>query len=185
MEYKKITAENKEDIRLPNEPFELFGKMIVNRVNNEWTYTEELFDKIETMVFPEESYDLEKIQKNGFAIGAYHESDCIGLAIYEYNWNKYLYLYDLKVNRDFRKMGVAAELIKIGQHYAEKLNYEGLYTVGQDNNLAACKFYLKQGFEIGGFNTHVYNHTQQKEKSDIYFYLENTALKWYKNQKDD
>lgn len=173
MEYKKITVENKEDLRLPNEPFELFGKMIVNRVNNEWTHTEEQFDEIETMVFPEEHYEFEKIQENGFAIGAYQEGVCIGLAIYEYHWNKYLYLYDLKVKRSFRKMGVAAELIKNGQEYAEKLNYKGIYTVGQDNNLAACKFYLKQGFEIGGLNTHAYNYTQQKGKSDIYFYLEN------------
>ena len=29
MEYKKITIENKDDIRLPNEPFDLFGKLVV------------------------------------------------------------------------------------------------------------------------------------------------------------
>ena len=172
MEYKKITIENKDDIRLPNEPFDLFGKLVVQRINNQWSYEIELFDETETMVFPEENYDFYQIQKNGFAIGAYHEGKCVGLAIYEYNWNKYLYLYDLKVNRDFRKMGVASGLIKNGLDDVEELGYKGIYTVGQDNNLAACKFYLNQGFEIGGLNTRNYDHTKQAGKADIYFYLE-------------
>lgn len=171
MEYKKITAENKDDLHLPNEPFDLFGKLIVNRMNKQWSYDSELFDEVEIMVFPEENYDFNQIQKNGFAIGAYHAGNCIGLAIYEYNWNKYLYLYDLKVNPDFRKMGVATELIKIGQKHAKELEYKGIYTIAQDNNLAACKFYLKQGFEIGGLNTRDYDYTTQEGKGDIYFYL--------------
>ena len=42
-------------------------------------------------------------------------------------------------------MGIASELIKEGQKYTGELGYKGIYTIGQDNNLAACKFYLKQG----------------------------------------
>lgn len=173
MEYKEIIKETASDIQLPNEPFDLFGRMIVNRSQGEWSYEIELFDEIESMVFPDENYDLADIQKKGFALGAYQDGVCVGIATYEFNWNKYIYLADLKVNRDFRKMGVAAGLIKEGQKQAEKRGYQGLYTVGQDNNLAACKFYLKQGFEIGGFNTKDYSHTNQAEKADIYFYLDN------------
>ena len=50
--------------------------------------------------------------------------------------------------------------------------YHGIYTIGQDNNLSADLFYLKNGFEIGGFNTQVYKGTKQEGKSDIYFYLD-------------
>ena len=171
MDYKKMTIQNKDDILLPNEPFDLFGRLIVSRINNQWSYEIEEFDEVETMVFPDENYDFHQIQEKGFAIGAYHEGKCIGLAIYEYNWNNYLYLYDLKVNSDFRKMGVASRLIKEGQNYAEELGYKGIYTVGQDNNLATCLFYLKQGFEIGGFNTRDYDYTKQEGKADVYFYL--------------
>ncbi len=46
MKYKIITVENKEAIQLPNEPFDLFGKMIINRINNEWSYHIELFDEV-------------------------------------------------------------------------------------------------------------------------------------------
>ena len=173
MEYKEITEESKADIRLPNEAFDLFGRMHVNRNNGKWTHEIELFYEVETMIFPDEKYELKDIHKNGFAIGAYFEGVCVGLAIYTYNWNKYIYLSDLKVSKEFREKGVAAQLIKEGQKIADAKGYKGIYTVGQDNNLAACKFYLKQDFEIGGFNTRDYSHTQQEGKADIYFYLDN------------
>ena len=35
---------------------------------------------------------------------------------------------------------------------ARNQGMRGVYTIGQDNNLSACLFYLKQGFEIGGFD---------------------------------
>ena len=43
-------------------------------------------------------------------------------------------------------------------------------TVGQDNNLSACLFYLHHGFSIGGFDNRSYDGTSQEGKSDIYFY---------------
>ena len=42
--------------------------------------------------------------------------------------------------------------------------------MGQDNNLAACQFYIKSGFRIGGVDTEVYNGTSQEGKADIIFY---------------
>ena len=38
--------------------------------------------------------------------------------------------------------------------------------------VGACLFYLKNGFVIGGLDTHVYVGTSQEEKSDILFYLD-------------
>lgn len=48
--------------------------------------------------------------------------------------------------------------------------YRGLYTQGQDNNLAACLFYIKNGFVIGGLDTEIYTGTSQEGKKDILFY---------------
>lgn len=47
-----------------------------------------------------------------------------------------------------------------------KPKYAGLYTVGQDNNLNACLFYLSFGFEIGGLDTKIYENTKQSGKYD-------------------
>ena len=82
-----------------------------------------------------------------------------------------MYLADLKVMKAYRRFGHGQALIKQGLIEAQSLGYKGVFTIGQDNNLGACKFYLKQGFEIGGFNNYDYDFTQQEGKSDIYFYL--------------
>ena len=57
----------------------------------------------------------------------------------------------------------------------EKANTEhmkGIFTIGQDNNLSACLFYINQGFKIGGFDNNVYQGTPQEGKADIVFYLD-------------
>ena len=95
----------------------------------------------------------------------------IGLAIYEDYWLKHMYLYDLKVNADYRGKGVGKALIQAGLEAAKERGYRGIYTVAQDNNLNACLFYLAAGFEIGGFDNRVYDGTSQQGKADIIFYI--------------
>lgn len=172
VDYREITKESELDLRLPNESFDVFGKLIVSRLNENWKTDIELFSEVHSIVFPNEAYQFEEMNKDGFALGAYEGGNCIGLAVFKANWNSYMYVYDLKVNQKFRKKGIAEELISRGLKIALKLGYVGLYTVAQDNNIAACTFYLKQKFIIGGLNTNDYKHTKQEGKSDIYFYLE-------------
>ena len=168
--YQIITNESEKDLLLPNEPFEIFGQLIVTRSANEWMYETKLFEKSESLIFPDENYSFKNINQKGFAIGAYDDDKCVGLAIFEFNWNKTLYLMDLKVKSNYRKQGIAGKLITAGKVKAKQLHYKGIYTIAQDNNLGACQFYLKSGFVIGGLNTMDYRHTHQHNKSDIYFY---------------
>ena len=63
------------------------------------------------------------------------------------------------------------KLLEEGKKIATATGYKGIYTQAQDNNLIACKFYLKTGFEIGGIDTMFYNGTAQEGKIDIIFYL--------------
>lgn len=67
--------------------------------------------------------------------------------------------------------GIGKQLIKASYQYAIANGYAGLYTVGQDNNLNACLFYLACGFEIGGLDTKIYENTKQSGKFDITFYM--------------
>ena len=108
--------------------------------------------------------------KNSVFIGAYDNNRCVGLAIMQQGFCKYMYLYDLKVNRDCRGMGIGQKLMERAKEVAVQAGYRGVYTIGQDNNLAACLFYLKNGFRIGGLDTEVYNGTKQEGKADIIFY---------------
>lgn len=170
MEIRRIGSENQKDLNLKNEPFEMPGKFIPELKDGIWSYRTELFETPQTMVFPDENYDFAELSKNSVLFGAYANGACIGVAIYQDCWLKHMYLYDLKVNSSYRGKGVGKALIAAGMEEAMRRGYIGLYTQAQDNNLNACLFYLKAGFEIGGFDNHVYKGTKQAGKADIIFY---------------
>lgn len=171
---KVIDKEHRTDINIPNQPFKLFGLMLPSYNNGKWEHTEISFppENHTEMCFPDENYDYGKMSENHVFIGAYDGDRCIGLAIMQDAFFKYMYLYDLKVNSEYRGKGIGAMLIDKCKEVASEHGYRGVYTQGQDNNLAACRFYLKCGFEIGGINTHLYKGTSQENKKDIFFYID-------------
>lgn len=168
--YRPITTANKADLNLPNEAFSLVGRLIPSLKDGVWSYETTAFETVTTMCFPEENYDFEAMAKDFVMIGAYLGERCVGLALLEHQMFKYLYLYDLKVSGAYRHLGIGSGLIEASKKIARELGYLGIYTVAQDNNLRACLFYLKNGLEIGGVNTHIYKGTSQAEKVNIYFY---------------
>ena len=103
-------------------------------------------------------------------LGAYDGAQCIGLAVLRRDMFRYLYLDDLKVNAAYRSQGVGAKLITACMEEARSQGMRGVYTIGQDNNLSACLFYLKQGFAIGGFDNRCYDGTSQEGKANVCFY---------------
>ena len=167
-----IDFEHRKDINIPNEPFPLYGRLIPSYIGEQWGYTIEKFPEPSQMCFPDENYNYEDMIQNSTFIGAYDGERCIGLAIVQEAYFKYMYLYDLKVNQSYRKNGVAGRLIEAAKNIASGKGYRGIFTQGQDNNLGACLFYLKSGFVIGGLDTRVYQGTAQENKKDIYFYLD-------------
>ncbi len=54
--YQLIDFDNRGDLGLKNEPFELFGRMKIDRLNNNWSYEVEIFTHKRTMAFPDERY---------------------------------------------------------------------------------------------------------------------------------
>ncbi len=175
---RKIEKSREADIRIPNEPFSLYGRMIPlydgERLSHDTVRFPE--EQIGEMVFPDENYDYDSMAENSIFVGAYEGENCVGLAIYQHSWNKYLYLYDLKVKAAYRGQRIGEQLIGAGRELARENGYRGLHTVGQDNNLGACSFYVRCGFEIGGMDSRVYRGTAQEGKSDILFYLDNDEV---------
>ena len=169
-----IDADHKGDINFKNQPFPLFGLLLPSYQNGKWDHTELLFPKenVTEMCFPDEDYDFEEMSKESIFVGAYDGETCVGVAILQQAFLKYMYLYDLKVDAGCRGKGIGAMLIETCKEIAVGQGYRGLYTQGQDNNLGACRFYLKMGFEIGGLDTRVYRGTLQEHKKDILFYCD-------------
>lgn len=173
IEIKIIDARCKADINIPNEPFEMFGKMILSYDGTNWTYKLLRFapEDVTEMCFPDENYDYDAMPDSTF-LGAYDGEKCVGLAILQPGFFKYMYLYDLKVSKAYRGQHIGRLLIQRAKEIAAQNGYCGLYTQGQDNNPGACLFYLNSGFYIGGTDTNVYRHTKQEGKADILFYCE-------------
>lgn len=169
-----IREDRKDDIKLKNQPFKLFGLLLPSYQNGRWDHTELLFpqENVTEMCFPEEDYDFAEMSQNSVFVGAYDGGKCVGLAILQQAFMRYMYLYDLKVDPDCRGRGVGRLLIEKCKEVAVQEGYKGIYTQGQDNNLGACRFYLKMGFEIGGLDTRVYRGTLQEHKKDILFYCD-------------
>ena len=174
IEVRMIDEAHKADINLPNEPFGLFGRMEPSYADGKWGYKEVLFDPADRseMCFPDENYSYETMKENSVFLGAYDGKTCVGLAVLQEAFFKYMYLYDLKVSGAYRGRGAARALIEKAKEVSKARGYNGLYTQGQDNNLGACRFYLKAGFRIGGLDTEVYKGTNQEGKADILFYLD-------------
>ena len=168
-----IDEMHEADVRLPNEPFPLFAKIVPTYIDGRWDCTVEPFPAagITEMCFPDENYDCSAMPDSLF-IGAYDDARCVGLAVLQPGFFKYMYLYDLKVNRDYRRRHIGQMLIEKAKEIAAARGYRGLYTQGQDNNAAACLFYLHTGFYIGGLDTNVYKGTPQEGKADILFYTD-------------
>ena len=169
-----IDRQHREDINLPNQPFPLFGRMLPSYQDGCWSYRTERFppEAVSEMCFPDEQYDFDALSQNSIFVGAYDSGHCVGLAILQHSPFRYLYLYDLKVNREMRGRHIGTLLIEQSKEIALQQGYRGIHTVGQHNNLAACLFYLQNGFVIGGLDTHIYRGTAQEGKKDIHFYCD-------------
>lgn len=168
IEIRRIDEAHALDARLPNEPFQIWGRMIPSLLDGKWGYTTIRFSETREECFPEENYDV--TSDDGIFLGAYDGDTCVGVALLRRKMFRYLYLDDLKVSRSCRGKGIGQRLIEAGMAEARKLNLRGVYTIGQDDNLSACLFYLKCGFEIGGFDNRVYGGTSAAHEANIYFY---------------
>ena len=165
---RRIDETRKQDARLPNEPFRLWGRMIPTLQDGVWSYRVEEFSEPGLDCFPDEDYDV--TTDDGIFFGAYEGETCVGLAVLRRELFRYLYLDDLKVSAARRGQGIGGLLIRAALAEAEKLGLIGVYAIAQDNNLSACLFYLKQGFSIGGFDNRSYRGTSQQDKANIFFY---------------
>jgi ribosomal protein S18 acetylase RimI-like enzyme len=81
-------------------------------------------------------------------------------------------LWDIRIHPEFRGRGAGAELFQRAVECAKKRGCKFLKIETQNNNASACKFYAKQGCELGAINIHAYRELPDE-----------TQLIWYKRIK--
>lgn len=65
-------------------------------------------------------------------------------------------LWDLRVHPDFRNEGIGRQLFSRALEWARERSCRRLKVETQNINFAACRFYARQGCELGAINRHSY-----------------------------
>ncbi|MDQ0169389.1 GNAT family N-acetyltransferase [Paenibacillus tundrae] len=161
-----------EDIHTTNDYFELNGRVVPSFQSGKWSYTEVLFDEVRETRFPDEKLDWSQYinQDDKALFLAYMNNTCIGQIRVIKDWNRFCYIENIATKKDYRGSGVGKLLLNQAEAWAKERNLIGMSLEAQDDNLGACRFYVKQGFILGGVDTLKQTYTPNIE----------TTLYWYK-----
>lgn len=92
-----------------------------------------------------------EIIKLGLSFGAYQDQTLVGIIICnEINWNKSLWIENIRVSIDYRGMGIGKALIDHVITLATLKHYRLIGLETQNTNYPAIEFYQKNNFVIEG-----------------------------------
>lgn len=95
-----------------------------------WKMIEGMYPETED----EEADCLEYIDNTDKIIYLYYQDDkCVGKVKLRKNWNRYAYIEDIAVCKDFRGQGIGSALINISIEWAKHKNLHGLMLETQDS----------------------------------------------------
>lgn len=172
-EIKKLDEVLAHFLPQKQQPFDVIGRLIPIYDGKEWKSSEKIFEQKEEKIYPNESYDSSTYinNKNEVAFLAMIDGECVGSIRVCKRWNGYAFIDDLLVDRIHRGHGVGKMLMDAALKWGRENGCNGLSLETQDNNLWACRFYLKYGFKLGGIDTMSYNASSYKGEVALYFYL--------------
>lgn len=161
-----------EDINKTNDSFKIYGRVVPSLQSGRWSYTEELYDETREIRFPDDQLDWSQyINREDKALFlAYMNNTCIGQIRIIKDWNRFCYIENIATKKDYRGSGVGKLLLHKAEEWAKQRKLIGMSLEAQDDNLGACRFYVKQGFILGGADTLKQSYTPDIE----------TTLYWYK-----
>ena len=103
---------------------------------------------------------------------AYADDELAGQVRIMKYWNGYAYIDDVALDTKFRRQGVGRALVERAIEWARKKEFPGIMLETQNNNVAGCKLYESCGFELRGFDTHLYKGLNPNtDEIALYWYL--------------
>ena len=86
------------------------------------------------------------------------------MVIQKMEWNNMLLIHDLYVDVQHKNKGIGRTLIEIAKKRAMGLGIRAITLETQTSNYPAIQFYLKNGFELVGFNKISYTNQDVRNK---------------------
>ncbi|KAJ6445002.1 streptothricin-acetyltransferase [Purpureocillium lavendulum] len=108
---------------------------------------------------------------NGDGDGETTKGGIVGYAFAFKDWNGMATLNTIALDAGLRGEGQGAKLFAAVVEWARELGVKGIRVETQSNNVAACRFYKKQGLAFGGYDEFVYRAIEEHKTE--------TALYWY------
>ncbi|WP_338864443.1 GNAT family N-acetyltransferase [Myxococcus stipitatus] len=100
------------------------------------------------------------------------EGRVVGYIVVSRAWNHCAQIDDVAIDRSHRRTGMARALMDEAVRWAKARGLPMLRLETQSNNVAACRFYEKYGFRLGGFDRYLYAAIPARERPEV-------ALFWY------
>lgn len=88
------------------------------------------------------------------------------LDVEEEAWRETAWIWNIMLDVDARGAGIGREMINHTIGWARRRNLRALLLETQSNNVPACRFYLRMGFQLVGINTLFYTN-QDLEKGEV------------------
>jgi streptothricin acetyltransferase len=171
--FREIVHPTTEELALQDESFLVDSVLVLRAMNNVIDYS-----IISVPPYPkrykdeQENETLYPGKNDRTAYIAYADGEKAGRIILKKSWNNLAYIDDLCVDSAYRNKGLGTQLLSCAEEWARSHDLPGIMLETQNNNVNACRLYARCGFELCGFDTHLYI-TNPECQNEI-------ALYWYK-----
>jgi len=113
------------------------------------------------------------VAEDRIAFVAIERGEVVGRVLVSTNWNGYALIDDIAVDAGRRRSGAGAALLDRAIAWARERGHPGLMLETQDHNVAACRFYERHGFVLGGFDRFHYRHDAAvRHETALFWYLD-------------
>ncbi len=172
IQIRKLDREKLVDIDRCDNTFWVENKLCINVKDDRISYSLVPAHLFEKHYLPEHSDYAEYLDNPDKAVYlAYADEQVAGQLILRKNWNGYGYIEDIAVEKRFRRLGIGRRLMQQAVAWTKTLGLPGIMLETSNINVAACQFYEKFGFKLGGFDRFLYQATLPG--------TEEVALFWY------
>ena len=162
-----------QSVKKGGSSFEVTSKLILHAENGKIYYT------IVDVPPYTKQYGPERVEPGTYVASpdrivffAYVDGELAGQIRILKHWNGFAYIDDIAVEARYRGQGVGRALIERAIEWAQSKGFPGMMLETQNNNVAACRLYESCGFELCGFDTHLYKGLNPTtDEIAVYWYL--------------
>jgi streptothricin acetyltransferase len=169
----ELNEQNMRDVNQCDGTFTADSRLILQMDNNVIRYTVDSLPPFQKR-YPFEAIDCTSYLANPdkAIYFAYDDNRLAGQVILRKNWNHYAYIEDIVVDIHFRRRGIGRVLMEEAVIWAKGKQLAGIMLETQNNNVAACRFYERCGFVLGGLDRYLYKGiSNDTDEIALYWYL--------------